>query len=184
MNILGISGSLRSGSFNSLLLKAAAQSAESEGSSITIFNISDIPLYNADLDGASKPEAVLRLIDAIHKADGLVFATPEYNYSIPGVLKNAIDWASRPGFQSILAKKPSGIISASTSPLGGARAQIHLRNVLASTLTPVFLSPDFLLPFAQNAFDDNGALKDPKAIERLNRYIQGYLAWVTSVNNA
>jgi len=183
MNILGISGSLRKGSFNTLLLKAATQAANAEGSNLTIVDISDIPFYNSDLDGEVKPDSVASFIDAIAHSDGIIFSTPEYNYSIPGVLKNAIDWASRPAYQSVLSKKPSGIISASTSPLGGARAQIHLRDILAGTLSPVFLTPDFLLPLAISAFDSNGTLNDPKAVERLNRYIKGYIAWVSSINN-
>ncbi|WP_019528868.1 NADPH-dependent FMN reductase [Dasania marina] len=179
MNIIGISGSLRQASFNSLLLKAAAEVAKNQGAVFEIFDLSELPLYNSDLDGDVKPAAVSRLLAAITQADGIFFATPEYNYSIPGVLKNAIDWASRPAYQSVLAGKPSGIVSASMSPLGGARAQVHLRDVLAGTLTPVLLSPDYLLPLAQQAFDSSGVLCDSKAQERLSRYVASYIAWAS-----
>lgn len=177
MNIVAISGSLRSASWNTLLLKAAAKAAKAEGAELNLLDIGELPLYNSDLDGEVKPAAVSRLLAALAQADGLFIATPEYNYSIPGVLKNALDWASRPAYQSLLAGKPCGLISASMSPLGGARAQVHLREVLAATLTPVYLAPDYLLPLAQNAFDGAGALSDAKALERLQRYVKGYLAW-------
>lgn len=181
MEILGICGSLRKKSLNGLLLKSAADVITAEGSTLTVFDLSDIPFYNADLDGETKPGPVAGFIRAIDQADGLLFATPEYNYSIPGVLKNAIDWASRPGYQSILKGKPAGILSASISPIGGARGQIHLRDVLSATLTPMYQAPDCLLPLAQHAFDDNGVLKDQQVSDRLNRYVKGYLAWVTDM---
>ena len=183
MKILGISGSLRKGSFNTLLLRAAQKTIGS-GAALEIFDLSKIPLYNADIDGETKPESVQDLLDAVSNSDGLILATPEYNYSVPGVLKNAIDWASRPAFQSVLAQKPAGIISASASPLGGARAQVHLRDVLAGTLTPVFPTPDYLLPSAQNAFDRTGALTDETAERRLKRYLAGFLEWVSRLSTA
>ena len=178
MKILGISGSLRQSSFNTRLLEAAGAIAAEEGSSVELFDLSDIPFYNEDIDGEQKPDAVAALIEAIDNADGLLFASPEYNYSVSGVLKNAIDWASRPAYKSVLAGKPSGIVSASVSPMGGVRGQIHLRDILAGTLTPVYPAPDYLLAAAQEAFDGDGALSDATALRRLDRLIKGFMEWV------
>ena len=93
-------------------------------------------------------------------------------------LKNAIDWASRPAFKSVLVNKPTGILSAAMSPVGGARAQTHLREILASTLAPVYPARDYLLPMAQNAFDSDGALNDETANRRLRRYLNDFVDWV------
>lgn len=177
MKILAISGSLRKGSYNTQLLKNA-ESLLSDDVTTKYLDLSNVPLYNGDLDGPSKPAAVAELLVAIEDADGLLIATPEYNYSIPGVLKNALDWASRPAFNSVLKGKPTGIISSSMSTLGGARAQIHLREVLAATLTPVFLAPDFALPTAHKAFDESGSLTDSATREFLQNYLTGFVPWV------
>jgi chromate reductase, NAD(P)H dehydrogenase (quinone) len=183
MKILGISGSLRKGSYNTLLLRAARQLIDKDAN-LEIFDISTIPFYNADIDGEVKLYPVHRLLESISGSDCLLFATPEYNHSIPGVLKNAIDWASRPAFQSVLRKKPAGILSASTSSVGGARAQEHLRGVLSSTLTPVFLTPDYLLPLANKAFDGSGMLIDETDENRLKRYLAEYCDWVLKLQKA
>ena len=184
MNILGISGSLRKASYNTLLLKAATGFVEQAESTMTLFDLSDVPLYNSDIDGETKPQPVASLIEAIKHSDGLIIASPEYNYSLSGVLKNAIDWASRPAFKSVLAGKPSVILSASMSPLGGARSQTHLRNILAGTLTPVYLAADYLLPMAQDAFDSDGQLTNQQASDRLVRHVNGFMSWAEGVNSA
>ncbi len=178
MQLLGISGSLRKDSFNTRLLGVAEEIIAAEGARLVHCDISALPLYNGDLDSETKPPAVENLLAQIANADGLFIATPEYNYSIPGVLKNALDWASRPGFKSVLANIPCAIVSASPSLVGGARAQAHLRTVLSSTLAQVYSAPDFLLAQANTAFDTAGRLKDAKSHERLVRLISGYLAWI------
>lgn len=183
MNILAISGSLRKGSSNTLLLKTAAQFFEQKESEFNIFDISGIPFYNSDVENDAKPEAVVRLNDAIAQADGLIIASPEYNHSVSGVLKNTLDWVSRPAFESVLLGKPVGVLSAAMSPSGGVRGQVHLREILACTLTPVYLTPDYLLPFAHKAFDENGVLINQQALEQLKRYLNGYLLWVEGVGN-
>ena len=176
MKIIGISGSLREGSFNTRLLRCA-QSLFPTDVDLDIFNISDIPLYNGDLDGETKPEAVHALLNSLAECDGLLLATPEYNYSISGVLKNVIDWASRPAYQSVLANKPAAIVSASKGPAGGARAQSQLRHVLGATLTVVYPSREYLLPGAGNAFDELGQLKEEDNRRRLERYLLGFCEW-------
>ena len=178
MKIAGICGSLRDGSFNARLLRLALDMADQAGATVKNVTISGIPLYNQDRDADDKPDSVVALIEAISAADGLLFATPEYNYSISGVLKNAIDWASRPAFDASLTHKPCGIISASMSAIGGARAQVHLRDILSGTLSPVYPAPDFLLASAHRMVDDRGNLTDSATRDRLSDYVRGYLQWV------
>ncbi len=177
MKLLGISGSLRKGSYNTKLLEAAA-GLMPEGTELTFIGCGDIPLYNKDLDNDNKPEGVLQLLQAIGYADGVLFATPEYNYSFSGVLKNAIDWASRPAYKSVLAGKPTAIVSASQSLVGGARAQDHLRQVLTATLSPVVPVPPFVVPMVQGKFDTNGRLFDEDTLRRLARYMDDFIVWV------
>ncbi len=177
MKILAISGSLRKDSFNTQLLKATGDFLDQD-TSAKLFDLADIPLYNGELDGDTKPLPVQALLDAIAAADAMLIATPEYNYSVSGVLKNAIDWASRPAFKSVLRGKPTGVMSASMSTTGGARAQVHLRDILAATLTPVYLNPDFALASAHTAFDEKGRLVDEGTRDLLQKYMTGYTQWV------
>ena len=176
MRVLGISGSLRSNSLNTSLLKAV-HGLISEEHQLAIYGIGDLPHYNEDIDGDNQPETVINWLNTLRDADVLLFAVPEYNHSISGVLKNAIDWASRPAFASVLVNKPAGVLSASMAPVGGARAQLHMKTVLASTLTPVYPAVEYLLPTAQNAFDSDGTLTDETAKRRLKRYVGGLLDW-------
>lgn len=177
MKLLGISGSLRRGSFNSGLLEAGAALLP-EGVEMALFSCGDIPLYNKDLDTEDKPEPVRQLLQAIRYADGLVFACPEYNYSFSGVLKNTLDWASRPAYTSVLAGKPAAIVCASQGPVGGARAHAHLCQVLAATLSPVVPSPPFLVPLAKERFSSEGVFIDDDGKRRLARYLGDFVAWV------
>lgn len=177
MLILGISGSLRKASYNTSLLRAALDDLP-EGVEMHIMTCDQIPLYNNDLYTDQKPDPVRRLRGAIESADALLFATPEYNHSIPGVLKNAIDWASRPARVSPMAYKPAGILSASISFVGGARVHTHLRQVLDSTLTPVFPAQEFLVGTAQNKVDASGRLNDRETLALLRQYLQGFVQWV------
>lgn len=135
MNVLALCGSLREASFNARLLAEAGHRLEAAGAGVRVASIGDVPLYNEDLDGDGKPAPVVALIDAIGAADALLIVSPEYNYGIPGVLKNAIDWASRPAYRSVLKDRPTAILSASMSAIGGARLQAQLREVLAGTLS-------------------------------------------------
>ena len=177
MQILGISGSLRQDSCNTQLLKTAAAMLPSAWS-MRITGCAGIPLYDAALDGESKPEAVMRLKEAIAAADGLLIATPEYNYSLSGVLKNAIDWVSRPAYRSVLAGKPAAIVSAAASHVGGGRAQSHLRDILSATLTPVVPAIPFLLPMAPSQFSADGSLKDGDTARRLQQYLLEFTVWI------
>lgn len=177
MKILGISGSLRKNAYNTQLLYAAAQLLP-DSTELEVITIGNICLYNEDMDGEVKPDTVSFFLSAIQSADALLFATPEYNHSIPGGLKNAIDWASRPAFESVLKAKPCGIISAAMSPIGGARAQADLKNVLDSTLSLIYPSIEFLLGSAHEKFDVNGNLIDETALRHLQRYLNGFTQWL------
>jgi chromate reductase len=158
IKLLGFSGSLRKKSYNAMALRAA-QSALPASVSMEIFDIAGIPLYNDDVREQGYPEYVQQFRDKIAAADGLVIVTPEYNYSVPGVLKNAIDWASRPPKQPFDSKLIA-IFSASQGALGGARAQYHLRQSFVFMNGQVLNRPEIMISNAQTKFDDAGKLKD------------------------
>ncbi len=183
MLLLGICGSLREQSFNRKLLQHTATLLH-DSIEFKLADWSGIPVYNQDNDTDQKPVSVVTFKQAIASADGLLIATPEYNYGIPGALKNAIDWASRPAYKSVFAGKPTGVLSASMGPTGGNRAQGQLRQILAGMLTPVYSAPEFILPAAHNAFDDKDQLTDNKAIQSLQRYLDGYIDWLSSFDSA
>lgn len=161
VQLLGISGSLRKGSYNTSLLHAALQLLP-EGVSMATFNIGELPLYNADLDTPAanqRPASVQQFRDLVAKADGLVICSPEYNYGIPGGLKNAIDWASR-GKDSPLIKKPVAIMGATTGLWGTVRMQLDFHNIfLYLDMRPVY-KPEVLIAKAESKFDDKGNLTD------------------------
>jgi chromate reductase len=134
-------------------------------------DISDIPLCNPDHDGAGTPEPVQRFKHQITQADALLIATPEYNRSIPGVLKNAIDWASWPYGKSPMIGKPTAILGAATGNFGTLRAQMHLRQVLQFTRTPMVLYPEVLIARAAEKFDDEGRLTDEQTRELIRQLL-------------
>jgi len=159
MRLLGIAGSFREGSYNRALLRAAAELAP-PGVVLEEHDIRGLPFYDGDLEAAGDPEPVTGLKDAIRRADGLVIATPEYNRGIPGGLKNAIDWASRPALASPLAAKRVAIMGASTGRGGTARAQQQLREALGFPRAVVIEEPEVLVPEAYLHFDEHGELVD------------------------
>jgi chromate reductase len=168
VTILGISGSLRRDSHNTKLLGVAAQEAPA-GMTVEIADISDLPLYNWDLekdDDVRYPEVVVTFREQIAAADGLLFAAPEYNWSISGVLKNAIDWASRP--ETPLRNKPAALISAG-GRFGGLRGQEHLRDVLRHFQMKVVDTPDVLVPLAGRSFDADGNFDNERARDQIKR---------------
>jgi chromate reductase len=173
IKILGIAGSLRAQSFNLSLLKTAQESLPA-GAQMEIFDLADLPIYNQDLE-QTLPPSVERLKAAIKGADAILFATPEYNYSIPGVLKNAIDWASRPGGTSAWAGKPAAIIGASAGALGTARAQYHLRQILVALDMPTVNLPEVMIGGARDRFDANGQLTDEKSKQLLGSLLANLL---------
>ena len=159
MKILGIAGSLREGSYNRSLLRAARELLPADVE-LAEFDIRGLPFYDGDVEAAGDPEPVVALKDAIREADALLIATPEYNRGVPGALKNAVDWASRPPLGSPLTGKPVAIIGASTGRGGTARAQEHLRSALEFSRAEVLEQPELLVPEAYLHFDQHGELAD------------------------
>lgn len=170
-------GSLRRDSFNRKLAGALAKLAPPEFSFKNI-EIGDLPLYNQDNDG-NPPDSVKRLKAEIAASAGLLFVTPEYNRSIPGVLKNAIDHASRPYGQSAWAGKPAGVVGVSIGAIGTAVAQQHLRNVLAYLDVPTLGQPEVFLQAKDDLFDQDGGI-GPASKKFLQGWMGKYAAWVKS----
>jgi chromate reductase len=177
LNVVGIAGSLRRGSYNRGLIRAAVDLAPS-GMRLTLHELGDLPMFNADVEASGDPAPVRRLKETIGAADALLIATPEYNRCVPGVLKNAIDWASRPARQSVLTNKPVAIIGASTGGGGTARAQAHLRDGLGYTNGLVLPQPEVLVPFAASRFDDAGDLHDDQTKEAIRDLLVSFAEWV------
>ena len=175
--ILGIAGSLRRKSLNRSLLRAAQELAP-QGMAIEIFDrLHEIPPYDEDVREVSRPEPVDALTEGIRAADGILIVTPEYNYSVPGVLKNAIDWVSRPPQTSPLKNKPAAIMSASTGISGGMRAQMHLRQTFVYTETPAMLRPEIILPQAAHRFDASGRLVDEPTRAIVKEFLEAFVKW-------
>jgi chromate reductase len=166
MKVLGIAGSLRRDSHNVNLLRAAAGELPPEVEFELFDGLRDVPPYDADEDAEPAPDAVRRLRDAIADADAVLFATPEYNHSLPGVLKNAVDWASRPFPDNALKEKPVAVVGASTGMFGAVWAQAELRKVLGATGAEV-IDVELPLGHAHHAFDDDGALRETALQEQL-----------------
>ncbi len=174
---LAFAGSLRQGSYNRALLRAAVELAPAE-LAIEVHDLAAIPLYNGDLEAAGMPEPVATLRRAVAEADGLLVVTPEYNHGLPAVTKNAIDWLSRPPRPHPLDGKPTAILGASPGAFGTVRSQGQLRLVLASTNTPVMPQPQFLLGGAKEKFDAELRLADERSRDLLVRFLQAFALWI------
>jgi chromate reductase len=171
--LLGLSGSLRRESFNTAVL-VTVQEAIAERARLELFPLATIPLYDGDLDGDAPPAPVRALKEAITACDAIVVCSPEYNYGIPGVLKNAIDWASRPGFESVLVGKPVLIMTASPAFTGGARAQAQIREAFLATLARVVARPEVVIASAHEKVRD-GRLADEKTLRFVLRAVDDLL---------
>ncbi len=177
IRVLGIAGSLRHESYNRRLLAATRELAP-EAMKIEIFDLAPIPLYNGDLDTeGARPEAVLQLKRAITEADALLIATPEYNHSVPGVLQNAIDWASRPGGKSPFVGKPAALMGASPGAIGTARAQQQLKLVLLSTLAAVMPHPGVAVGNVMEKINSAGELVHEPTRQFLLSFLQDLWEW-------
>jgi chromate reductase len=165
--LLGICGSLRKASTNRALLLAVGETLP-EGCSLTLFErLGELPIFNSDL---VDPEPVVELKHAIGAAHGVVIAVPEYNYSIPGGLKNALDWVSRPPATSPMRGKPVGLVGAASGMSGTIRAQLHLRQMLVYSDSPCLNQPEVLIPRAHERFDKQGTLLDASTRELLGKF--------------
>ena len=170
MLILGIAGSLREGSYNRAALRAA-QELVPEGVSLEIFDINGLPGFNQD-DESNPPDQVVDLKQRIRAADAILLVTPEYNYSVPGVLKNAIDWASRPYGDSAWTKKPVAIMGATVGSLGTARAQYHLRQMFVFLDMYAVNQPEVMIAQAHKHFDEQGNLTDETAKKLIRQLLE------------
>ena len=178
--VLGISGSLRKASFNTGLLRAARDVAP-KGMEITIFDIKDLPFYDGDVEAEGDPMPVAALKSAVRDADGLLFATPEYNWGTSGAMKNAIDWASRDREKGSLMGKPATIVGAG-GRAGTARAQMQLHETLAETGTVLMMKPGVLVQaFAPMRFDSEGNLTDGETRDSLRRHLEEFATWIVQV---
>lgn len=178
-NLLTISGSLREKSFNTALLRAFALEAP-QGVTVEHADISALALYNQD-DEAAYPEAAQALKDKIRAADGIIIATPEYNRSIPGVLKNAIDWTSRPYGDSAWKGKPVFVVGASIGPISAALAQYHLKQIMLYLDAHVVGQPEFYVGGAGSKFAEDGTITDESTKEHIVSGIAAFTAFIDRV---
>ncbi len=169
INLIGFGSSLRKGSYNMKLLLECKRLL-ADRANLEIVSLGDFPLYSEDLD-ASTPEPVKIFKEKVKKSDGFIISSPEYDFSIPGYLKNALDFASRPPGTNPFSGKTGVIMSASMSMLGGARVQYHLRQVMGYLDTRVINKPEVFITFAHKKFDESGRLNDPSALEFLNELL-------------
>lgn len=172
--ILYISGSLRKSSSSSSVVKSICQMVGNRAG-VHLFDIGSIPHFNSDIEHCAEAE---KLKELVSKVDAVVIVTPEYNYSIPGVLKNAIDWCSRPAYNSCFKDKPVFIVSVSAGSLGGVRAQSHLRYILSGLLAKTFAGPEITIGFSIKK-TENGILEDENTLIFLNEEIDTFLSTVS-----
>jgi chromate reductase len=180
VRILAFAGSLRKGSYNRALLRAALELVPGDAE-LEIFDLDGVPPFNQDLE-TSMPERVREFKREIRAADAILIATPEHNYSIPGVLKNAIDWASRPYGDNSFEGKPVAIMSASTGMLGGARAQYHLRQVFVFLDMYPLNRPEVFVTFAAQKIDEKGRLTDQTTREIIGRLLEALVTWARKLS--
>jgi chromate reductase len=182
IKILGIAGSLRKASYNRAALRAAVELAPADAK-VEIFDLDGIPPFNED-EEKNPPERVVQLKAAIRAADAILFSTPEYNYSVPGVLKNAIDWASRPYGDNAWSGKPVAVMGASPGSFGTARAQYHLRQSFVFLNMPALNAPEILIAKANTRFDAQGKLSDETTRKLIGQLLEALVAWTRRLDPA
>ncbi len=176
LQVLGISGSLRKASYNTAALRACAELMP-DGMNLTIATIGDLPMYNQDIFDAGIPAAVRRFEAELRAADGVLIATPEYNFSVPPVLKNAIDWVSKLPKQP-WQDKPAALFSASQGPMGGARVQYDLRKILGQLWCHILPKPEVFIGAAQTKIDAQGKITDEATRKFLVDLLAGLKTWI------
>ncbi len=178
--ILALAGSLRQGSYNRGLLHAAGELAP-DWVKVQFFDIGTLPFFNEDLEAAGDPEAVRHFKEAIIRANAILIATPEYNGAVPGVLANAIDWASRPTGRSVLRNKPVAVMGAVLGKSGSANAQAALHGVLSRVGAVVVPDPQVLVPHASKLFDEQVNLRDEDTREEVRQLVEAVAHWCRRV---
>jgi len=180
LRVLGIPGSLRADSYNAALIRAA-QDVAPEGMLIQPYSLEGIPMYNQDVDAQGDPPAVADFKQAIRDADALLISTPEYNHAVPGVLKNALDWASRPPRESVLDVKPVALMGAATGIGGTAQAQADVRRSLAFPGAQTMPEPELYVARARTKFDDEGRLMDAETRAGLEALLASLGVWTRDI---
>lgn len=175
VNILAFAGSLRKESNSKAILHTLCE-REWTGATVAPFDLEGIPLYNADLDGDEKPGQVLSFKEAISRSDGLVIVSPEYNYGMSGVIKNALDWASRPGMKSVLKGKPCVVLTSSPAGTGGVRAHEQLRKTLIACLSVVVPTPEVAIPKVTDKLKE-GRLVDETSLNMAVSAVESLIEW-------
>jgi chromate reductase, NAD(P)H dehydrogenase (quinone) len=178
MRVSALCGSLRSGSFNQSLLRAAREAAPACGLEIVQADISAFPLFNQDMEKTGFPPEVDAAKEVVRSSDCLLLVSPEANYGVPGVLKNAVDWLSRPYGDQTLFARPMALMGASTGYMGTVRAQLAWRQMWHFFRSPVFSGAELAVSYAAQAFDSEGRLTDPVAQERLGVYMRALGEWL------
>src|SRR4051812_26819960 len=178
IHVAGICGSLRAASFNKGLLQAAVELAPT-GMEISIYTrLGEIPPYNDDVFQKGDPEPVADMKKFVGGADALLISTPEYNYGVPGVLKNAIDWASRPSGNCVLNRRPAALMGCSPGLGGTIRCQHALRQTFVFTETYVMLQPEIKIPTVTPMFDTTGRLSDENTRQHIKKFLDAFLLWI------
>ena len=179
LGILAISGSARKGSFNTALLEAAKELLP-ENAAMEVFDVSVFPMFNQDLE-RTPPPSVVEFKRKIREADAILFATPEHNFSVSALLKNAIEWGNRPDEDNSWDGKPAAIVSASNGPRGGARAQLHLRHIMADLNMFPINQPQLYVARAQDVFDADRRLVDERVKKTLAALLRALTDWAAKV---
>ena len=182
VRILGIAGSLRRESYNRAALRAATELVP-EGATIDLFELDGIPGFNQD-EEQNPPAKIVELKKRVREADAILFVTPEYNYSVPGVLKNAIDWASRPHGDSAWNGKPAAMMGASIGAMGTARAQYHLRQMMVFLNMFPVNQPEVMIANAQDRFDTQGNLTDDPTKDFIRQLLQSLVEWTRRIGQS
>ncbi len=177
MNIVLMSGSFHSKSKSLAILDILTDSFP--GHEYVFPKLDNLPFYSEDLN-PDKPDSVLNLINQVGACDGIIVCSPEYNHSVPAVLKNAIDWVSRPAFNSVLKDKSVTIITQARSSVGGARAQAHLKLIFDSTISKIYPSHEMMISDVENVVDSDGLISDLKVKKRLERHVSGFFEFAES----
>ncbi len=175
IRIFGFGGSFRKGSYTKALLHAAKELVP-EDAELEIFDIGGIPLFNQDLE-KNMPAEVRRFKDGIKAADAVLISTPEYNYSVPGFLKNAIDWASRPYNDNSFEDKPVAVMSGSGGTFGGSRAQYHLRQMMVFLNAHMINKPEVIVTFINEKVSPEGVVTDQKTREKIKEMLEALVSW-------
>lgn len=180
--VVGISGSLRKDSYNRVLLRAMAQE-QREDMDVSIFNLKHIPLFNADIEVNGDPEAVEDFKEAIREADGLLIVTPEYSHGMPGVLKNALDWASSMTNENVMDGKPAFVLGASPAKLGAAFSQAQVKQSLAAAGALVLQQPELYIGQVNKKVDDAGTLTDEDTKSALQQSLDDFSSWIETMSS-